>query len=292
MSQKKEGNISMHKIVEKRRLNSTITWLEIEAPLVARKAKPGQFIILRTDEYGERIPLTMAGHNSEKGTIDIIYQVVGRTTQLLDQFEVGDALADVVGPLGKPTEMEGLKRVAVVGGGTGNALAYPIAKGMHDAGIEVDMISGFQTKDVVILEDEFRAGTTNLYITTDDGSYGEKGFTTEKLKSLIDAGNQYDEIVAVGPPLMMKFVCQLTKPYGIKTVVSLTAYMVDGTGMCGGCRVLIGGENKFACVDGPEFDGHLVDWEELIQRNSFYKDQEREDAAHICHLTGGVRCHD
>lgn len=282
----------MHKIIEKRRLNSTITWLEIEAPLVARKAKPGQFIILRTDEYGERIPLTMAGHNSEKGTIDIIYQVVGRTTQLLDQFEVGDALADVVGPLGKPTEMEGLKRVAVVGGGTGNALAYPIAKGMHDAGIEVDMISGFQTKDVVILEDEFRAGTTNLYITTDDGSYGEKGFTTEKLKSLIDAGNQYDEIVAVGPPLMMKFVCQLTKPYGIKTVVSLTAYMVDGTGMCGGCRVLIGGENKFACVDGPEFDGHLVDWEELIQRNSFYKDQEREDAAHICHLTGGVRCHD
>ncbi|QHI71862.1 sulfide/dihydroorotate dehydrogenase-like FAD/NAD-binding protein [Aminipila terrae] len=282
----------MYKIVGKRRLNSTITWLEIEAPLVARKAKPGQFIILRTDEYGERIPLTMAGHNSEKGTIDIIYQAVGKTTLLLDQFEVGDALADVVGPLGKPTEMEGLKRVAVVGGGTGNALAYPIAKGMHDAGIQVDMIAGFQTKDVVILEDEFRAGTTNLYITTDDGTYGEKGFTTDKLKDLIESGNAYDEVVAVGPPIMMKFVCQLTKKYDIKTVVSLTAYMVDGTGMCGGCRVVIGDENKFACVDGPEFDGQLVDWDELIQRNSFYQEQEKEDMSHICRLTGGVRYHD
>jgi len=282
----------MYKIVGKRRLNSTITWLEIEAPLVARKAKPGQFIILRTDEYGERIPLNMAGHDAEKGTIEIIYQAVGKTTLLLDQFEVGDALADVVGPLGKPTETEGLKKVVVVGGGTGNALAYPIAKGMHDAGIEVDMIAGFQTKDVVILEEEFRAGTTNLYITTDDGSYGEKGFTTDKLKALIEAGNKYDEVVAVGPPMMMKFVCQLTKQYGIKTVVSLTAYMVDGTGMCGGCRVIIGGENKFVCVDGPEFDGQLVNWDELIQRNTFYKEQEKKDSAHICRLTGGVRYHD
>ena len=282
----------MYKIVGKRRLNSTITWLEIQAPLVARKAKPGQFIILRTDEYGERIPLTMAGHDAEKGTIEIIYQAVGKTTLLLDQFEVGDALADVVGPLGKPTETEGLKKVVVVGGGTGNALAYPIAKGMHDAGIEVDMIAGFQTKDVVILEEEFRAGTTNLYITTDDGSYGEKGFTTDKLKALIEAGNKYDEVVAVGPPMMMKFVCQLTKQYGIKTVVSLTAYMVDGTGMCGGCRVIIGGENKFVCVDGPEFDGQLVNWDELIQRNTFYKEQEKKDSAHICRLTGGVRYHD
>lgn len=282
----------MYKIVEKRRLNSTITWLEIEAPLVARKAKPGQFIILRTDEYGERIPLTMAGHNSEKGTVEIIYQAVGKTTLLLDQFEVGDELIDVVGPLGKPTEVEGLKRVAVVGGGTGNALAYPIAKGMHDAGIMVDMIAGFQKKDVVILEDEFRAGTTNLYITTDDGSYGEKGFTTDKLKELIESGIQYDEIVAVGPPIMMKFICQLTKKYNIKTVVSLTAYMVDGTGMCGGCRVIIGGESKFVCVDGPEFDGQLVNWDELIQRNSFYKQQEKKDTTHICRLTGGVRYHD
>lgn len=282
----------MYKVLQKRKLNSNITWLEIEAPLVARKAKPGQFIILRTDEYGERIPLTMAGHNSKKGTIDIIYQAVGKTTLLLDQFEVGDQLADVVGPLGRPTEMEGLKRVAVVGGGTGNALAYPIATGMHDAGIEVDMIAGFQTKDLVILEDEFRARTKNLYITTDDGTYGEKGFTTDKLKSLIEEGNKYDEIVAVGPPMMMKFICKLTKQYGIKTVVSLTAYMVDGTGMCGGCRVIIGGENKFVCVDGPEFDGQLVDWDELIQRNSFYKEQEKEDTVHICRLTGGVRYHD
>lgn len=281
----------MYKIVKKRRLNDSMTWLVIDAPLVARKAKPGQFIILRTDEYGERIPLTMAGHDSEKGTIDIIYAAVGRTTMLLDQFEEGDALADVVGPLGKPTHMEGLKKVAVVGGGTGNALAYPLATGMHDHGIQVDMIAGFKNKDMVILEEEFKAGTNNLYITTDDGSYGEKGFTTDKLKELIEAGNKYDEIVAVGPPVMMKFVCKIAEDYGIKSVASLTAYMVDGTGMCGGCRAIIGGENKFVCVDGPEFDGSLVDWDELIKRNSFYKEQEAEDAAHICRLTGGVRYH-
>lgn len=282
----------MYRIVSKRKLNETMTWLVIEAPLVARKAKPGQFIILRTDEYGERIPLTMAGHDSEKGTIDIIYAAIGRTTMLLDQFEEGDALADVVGPLGKPTHMEGLKKVAVVGGGTGNALAYPLATGMHDAGIEVDMIAGFKNKDMVILEDEFRAGTDNLYITTDDGSYGEKGFTTDKLKELIEAGNKYDEIVAVGPPMMMKFTCKIAEDYGIPSVASLTAYMVDGTGMCGGCRCVVGGENKFVCVDGPEFDGSLVDWDELIKRNSFYKEQEAEDAAHVCRLTGGVRYHD
>lgn len=282
----------MYKIVRKRKLNETMTWLVIEAPLVARKAKPGQFIILRTDEYGERIPLTMAGHDSEKGTIDIIYAAVGRTTMLMDQLEEGDALADVVGPLGKPTEMEGLKKVAVVGGGTGNALAYPLATGMHKEGIEVDMIAGFKNKDMVILEDEFKAGTDRLYITTDDGSYGEKGFTTDKLKELIEAGNQYDEIVAVGPPVMMKFTCKIAEEYGIPSVASLTAYMVDGTGMCGGCRCIIGGENKFVCVDGPEFDGKLVDWDELIRRNSFYKEQEEEAAAHICRLTGGVRYHD
>lgn len=282
----------MYKIVSKRKLNDSMTWLVIDAPLVARKAKPGQFIILRTDEYGERIPLTMAGHDSEKGTIDIIYAAVGRTTMLMDQLEEGDCLADVVGPLGKPTHMEGLKRVAVVGGGTGNALAYPLATGMHNEGIHVDMIAGFKNKDMVILEDEFRAGTDNLYITTDDGSYGEKGFTTDKLKELIEAGNEYDEIVAVGPPVMMKFVCKIAADYGIPSVASLTAYMVDGTGMCGGCRAIIGGENKFVCVDGPEFDGSLVDWDELIRRNSFYKEQEKEDAAHICRLTGGVRYHD
>lgn len=282
----------MYKIVSKRKLNDSMTWLVIDAPLVARKARPGQFIILRTDEYGERIPLTMAGHDSEKGTIDIIYAAVGRTTMLMDQLEEGDYLADVVGPLGKPTHMEGLKRVAVVGGGTGNALAYPLATGMHNEGIHVDMIAGFKNKDMVILEDEFRAGTDNLFITTDDGSYGEKGFTTDKLKELIDAGNEYDEIIAVGPPVMMKFVCKIAADYGIPSVASLTAYMVDGTGMCGGCRAIIGGENKFVCVDGPEFDGSLVDWDELIRRNSFYKEQEKEDAAHICRLTGGVRYHD
>ena len=282
----------MYKILKKRRLSSNMTWLVIEAPLVARKAKPGQFIILRTDEYGERIPLTMAGHDSQAGTIDIIYAAVGRTTKLMDQLEEGDCLLDVVGPPGKPTEMEGLKRVAVVGGGTGNALAFPIATGMQKAGIKVDMIAGFKTKDMVILEDEFRAGTENLYITTDDGTYGEKGFTTDKLKALIEEGNKYDEVVAVGPPMMMKFTCAIAEEYGIKSVASLTAYMVDGTGMCGGCRCIVGGENKFVCVDGPEFDGSLVDWDELIKRNAFYREQEAADSEHICRLTGGVRYHD
>ena len=278
--------------MSKRRLNPTMTWLVIDAPLVAKKARPGQFIILRTDEYGERIPLTMAGHDAEKGTIDLIYAAVGRTTMLMDQLEEGDYLLDVVGPLGKPTHMEGLKRVAVVGGGTGNALAYPLATGMHKEGIHVDMIAGFKNKEMVILEDEFKAGTDRLFLTTDDGSYGEKGFTTDKLKELIEAGNEYDEIVAVGPPVMMKFVCKIAEEYGIPSVASLTAYMIDGTGMCGGCRCVIGGENKFVCVDGPEFDGSLVDWDELIRRNSFYKDQEQEDAKHICRLTGGVRYYD
>lgn len=284
--------MKMFEIVSKRRLNDAMTWLVVKAPLVARKAKPGQFIILRTDEYGERIPLTMAGHDAAKGTIDLIYAAVGRTTMLMDQLEVGDCLLDVVGPLGKPTEMEGLKKVCVVGGGTGNALAYPLATGMHKAGIYVDMIAGFKNKDLVILEDEFKAGTDRLFITTDDGSYGEKAFTTDKLKELIEAGNEYDEIVAVGPPIMMKFVCQIAAEHNIKSVASLTAYMIDGTGMCGGCRVTIGGDNKFVCVDGPEFDGALVDWDELIQRNAYYKDQEAEDRAHVCRLTGGVRYND
>ncbi len=279
-------------ILKKRKLNDNITWLVISAPLVARKAKPGQFIILRTDEYGERIPLTMAGHNAEEGTIDLIYAAVGRTTMLMDQLEVGDCFADIVGPLGKPTHMDGLKKVCVVGGGTGNALAYPLATGMHAHGIEVDMIAGFKNKDLVILEDEFRAGTDHLYMVTDDGSYGEKAFTTDKLKALLEEGKQYDEIVAVGPPIMMKFVCQLAAEHNIPSVASLTAYMIDGTGMCGGCRCNIGGEDKFVCVDGPEFDGSLVDWDELIQRNAYYAEQEAEDRAHVCRLTGGVRYHD
>lgn len=282
----------MFEITEKRKLNENMTWLVIYAPLVARKARPGQFIILRTDEYGERIPLTMAGHNEEDGTIDLIYATVGRTTMLMDQLEEGDCFADIVGPLGKPTHMEGLKKVCVVGGGSGNALAYPLATGMHKHGIEVDMIAGFKNKDLVILEDEFRAGTDNLYMVTDDGSYGEKAFTTDKLKQLIEQGNKYDEVVAVGPPIMMKLVCKLAEEHGIPSVASLTAYMIDGSGMCGGCRCIIGGENKFVCVDGPEFDGSLVDWDELIQRSTYYAGQEAEDRAHVCRLTGGVRYHD
>lgn len=284
--------MKLFEVVSKRKLNDNMTWLVIYAPLVARKARPGQFIILRTDEYGERIPLTMAGHNEENGTIDLIYAAVGRTTMLMDQLEVGDCFADIVGPLGKPTHMEGLKKVCVVGGGTGNALAYPLATGMHAAGIEVDMIAGFKNKDLVILEEEFRAGTDNLYMVTDDGSYGEKAFTTDKLKELIAAGNQYDEIIAVGPPIMMKFVCQIAAENNIPSVASLTAYMIDGTGMCGGCRCNIGGEDKFVCVDGPEFDGALVDWDELIQRNTFYAAEEADERAHVCRLTGGVRYHD
>ncbi|MDO5491833.1 MAG: sulfide/dihydroorotate dehydrogenase-like FAD/NAD-binding protein [Bacillota bacterium] len=282
----------MYKIVSKRKLNDTMTWLVIDAPLVARKAKPGQFIILRTDEHGERIPLTMAGHDSEKGTIDLIYAAVGRTTMLMDQLEEGDYLLDVVGPLGKPTKMDGLKKVCVVGGGTGNALAYPLACGMHDHGIHVDMIAGFKSKAQVILEDEFKVGVDRVFITTDDGSYGEKGFTTDKLKALIEESNEYDEVVAVGPPMMMKFTCKIAEEYGIHSIASLTAYMIDGTGMCGGCRCIVGGENKFVCVDGPEFDGALVDWDELIKRSAYYSEQEARDRAHVCRLTGGVRYHD
>ena len=281
----------MYKIVSKRVLNAagTTTEMVIEAPLVARKCKAGQFIIFRLDEKGERVPLTIADYDREKGTVTIMFQPAGKTTQMLNLMEPGDYLADFVGPLGKPTEMEGLKRVAVVGGGVGCAIAYPVAKGMHEHGIEVDMIAGFRNKDIVILEDEMRAGCTNLYMCTDDGSYGWKGFTTDKLKELIESGREYDEVVAIGPTIMMKFTCLATKPYGIKTVVSLNPIMIDGTGMCGGCRVTVNGETKFACVDGPEFDGHLVDWDELLRRNSIYKEEETEAKNHICRITGGVR---
>lgn len=279
-------------VTYKRRLNDNMVWLKVYAPLVARHAKPGQFIILRTDEYGERIPLTMAGHDEKDGTIDLIYAAVGRTTMLMDQLEVGDCFADIVGPLGKATHMEGLKKVCVVGGGTGNALAYPLAAGMKKAGVEVDMVEGFKNKDLVILEDEFRAAVDRVFVVTDDGSYGEKMFTTQKLEQLIQEGNEYDEIVAVGPPIMMKLVCQIAEKYGIHSIASLTAYMIDGTGMCGGCRCKIGGEDKFVCVDGPEFDGSLVDWDDLIKRSNYYKDQEAEDRAHVCRLTGGVRYND
>lgn len=279
----------MHKIVYKKQLSHDMFWLEFEAPYVAAKAKPGQFIIFRVDEFGERVPLTMAGSDKEKGTVTIIFQAVGRSTILLSQLEVGDYILDVTGPLGKATEAEGLKKVCVVGGGTGNALAYPVAKGLRDQGIHVDMISGFKTEELIVLEDEFKAAVDNFYLLTDDGSKGEKGFTTDKLKALIEEGNEYDEVITVGPPIMMKFVCKVTEPYGIKTIASLTAIMIDGTGMCGGCRVTVGGETKYACVDGPEFDGQLVDWDVLIARNAYYAEEEKRDREHVCRLTGGVR---
>ncbi|MGI6212054.1 MAG: sulfide/dihydroorotate dehydrogenase-like FAD/NAD-binding protein [Anaerovoracaceae bacterium] len=276
-------------ITMKRRLNDNMTWMSIYAPLVARKAKPGQFLILIVDEQGERIPLTMAGHDSEKGTVDIIFAAVGLSTMLLNTKKEGECLADVVGPLGVPTVMEGLKKVAVVGGGTGNALAYPIAIGMHDYGIHVDMISGFKSKDFVILEDEFRAGTDNLYVVTDDGSYGEKMFTTQKLEQLIDSGEVYDEIFTVGPPIMMKLVTEIAVKNNITPIVSLAPYMIDGTGMCGGCRAIIDGEPHFVCCDGPDFDGSKVDWDNLIERSAYYSDKEKYAVQHFCKLTGGVR---
>jgi len=283
----------MYKIISKRYLNKAATTMEmvVEAPLVSRKCKAGQFIIFRLDEFGERVPLTIADYDREKGTVTIMFQPVGRSTQMLAELEAGDSILDFVGPLGKPTEVEGLKRVAVLGGGVGCAIAYPVAKAMFENGVEVDMIAGFRNEDIVILEDEMKKSCTNLYITTDDGSYGEKGFVTDKLKSLIDSGREYDEVFAIGPAMMMKFACLATKPYGIKTIVSMNPIMIDGTGMCGGCRVTVGGKTKFACVDGPEFDGHEVDWDELIRRNAFYKEEEAEEKEHVCHLTGGVRRH-
>jgi len=281
----------MYKIIRKRILNEAATTYElvVECPLAARKAAAGQFVILRLDEYGERFPLTIADYDREKGTISIMFQPAGRSTKMLSHMEPGDQILDFAGPLGRPTEMEGLKRVCVVGGGVGCAIAYPIAKEMHNRGIEVDVIAGFRTKDIVMLEKEMKAGCSNLYITTDDGSYGEKGFTTDKLKELIESGRDYDQVMAIGPTVMMKFVSAATKPYGIKTIVSLNPIMIDGSGMCGGCRVTVDGETRFACVDGPDFDGHLVDWDELIKRNNFYKDLEEEASQHVCSLTGGVR---
>ena len=266
----------MYRIVTKEALKPTVILYEIEAPMVAKKAQPGQFIILRVDEKGERIPLTISDYDREKGTITIIFQIVGQTTMLLSQLKEGDALLDFVGPLGKATDFEGAKKVCVIGGGVGNAIAYPSAKQLFNEGVDVDVIAGFRNKDIVILEDEFKKASTNFYITTDDGSYGEKGFVTNKLQSLIDAGNKYDLVVAIGPVPMMKFVCEVTRPYGIKTLVSLNPIMIDGTGMCGGCRVIVGGETKFACVDGPDFDGHKIDWDTAMKRGRMFKDYEEK----------------
>lgn len=266
----------MYRIVRKEALRPTVTLYEIEAPLVAKKAQPGQFIILRVDENGERIPITINDYNPEKGTVTIIVQTVGATTEKLSRMKEGDSLQDFVGPLGKATETEGKKKVCVVGGGVGCAIAYPVLKKFHDCGAEVHAVIGFKNKDLVILEDEFRAASSVLKVCTDDGSYGQKGVVTEALKELIDAGNQYDEVFAIGPMVMMKFVSKTTEPYGIPTTVSMSPIMIDGTGMCGCCRVEVGGVTKFACVDGPDFDATLVDWDDLRARQAAYRSEEGE----------------
>ena len=274
----------MFRIVRKEELRPTVTLYEIEAPLVAKKAQPGQFIILRVDEQGERIPITINDYDPDKGTVTIIVQTVGATTEKLKQLQQGDCLQDFVGPLGKATETEGKKKVCVVGGGVGCAIAYPVLKKFHDDGAEVHAVVGFKNKDLVILEDDFRKSSDVLKICTDDGSYGQKGLVTDALKELIDAGNQYDEIFAIGPAIMMKFVSKTTEPYGIPTTVSMSPIMVDGTGMCGGCRLTVGGETKFACVDGPDFDGHKVDWDESLKRGKMYFDWERHKYEETCNL--------
>ncbi|MDY4219423.1 MAG: sulfide/dihydroorotate dehydrogenase-like FAD/NAD-binding protein [Candidatus Faecousia sp.] len=275
----------MYKIVEKKELNSSVTLMEIEAPFVARKAKAGQFIIFRIDEKGERVPLTIAGYDREKGTVTIIFQKVGFSTIALGALNVGDYIQDFVGPLGKPTETEGVKRVCVVGGGVGCAIALPSAKAFKEAGAQVDVIVGFRSKDIVILEDEFKAVADNFIMMTDDGSYGRHGLVTQPLQELLEAGTQYDEVLAIGPVPMMKFVARTTQPFGVKTMVSLNPIMVDGTGMCGGCRVTVGGETKFACVDGPEFDGHQVDYAELMSRNGVYREREAQVTKdHACRM--------
>ena len=274
----------MYRIVKKQVLNPTVTRMDIEAPLIAKKAEPGQFIILRVDEKGERIPLTVADFDREAGTVTIIFQIVGATTEKLNHLEEGDCLQDFVGPLGRPSETEGLKKVAVIGGGVGCAIAYPVAKKLHQQGAEVHSIVGFRNKDLVILEEEFQAVSDKFVMMTDDGSYGEKGLVTNALEKLIAEGETYDEVIAIGPLVMMKFVVKLTKEHNIKTVVSMNPIMIDGTGMCGGCRLTVGGKTKFACVDGPDFDGFEVDFDEAMARGTMYRDFERHAYEETCNL--------
>ncbi len=274
----------MYKIIKKMELNPTVTRMDIEAPLIAKKAEPGQFIILRTDNEGERIPLTIADYDREAGTVTIIFQKVGATTEKLGHMQEGECLQDFVGPLGTASELDGLKKVAVIGGGVGCAIAYPVAKKLHELGAEVHTVAGFRNKELVILEDEFEKVSDKFVKMSDDGTWGTKGLVTNALKDLIEDGEQYDEVIAIGPLIMMKFVCALTKEYGIKTVVSMNPVMVDGTGMCGGCRITVGGETKFACVDGPDFDGHLVDFDEAMDRGSMYKPFEQKRREETCNL--------
>ena len=269
----------MFKIVNKRVLNPSVVLMDIQAPFIAKKAKAGQFIIFRIDEQGERVPLTIADYDRENGTITIIFQIVGKSTERLAALNEGDYLLDVAGPLGIPTHIdENAKKVCVIGGGVGCAIAYPQAKELFEKGVEVDVIAGFRSRDIVILEEEFSKKCKELIICTDDGSYGKKGFVTDALKEQIEAGKKYDAVIAIGPVPMMKFVCAVTKPYDIKTI------MIDGTGMCGGCRVTVGGQIKYACVDGPDFDGHQVDFDELMKRNSTYREQE-----HDCRMMNNIK---
>lgn len=274
----------MYKIVKKENLNPTVTKMVIDAPLVAAKVEPGQFIILRVDENGERIPLTVADYDRKGGTVTIIFQIVGATTEKLNALSEGEYIRDFVGPLGRATETEGRKKVAVIGGGVGCAIAYPVAKKFHENGAVVHSVVGFRTKDLVILENEFRAVSDEYRLMSDDGSAGEKGLVTDALRALIESGEKYDEVIAIGPLVMMKFVCLLTKEYGIKTTVSMNPIMIDGTGMCGGCRLTVGGEVKFACVDGPDFDGHLVDFDEAMKRGAIYRSEEAAAREHVCNL--------
>ena len=274
----------MYKIVKKKVLNPTVTLMEIDAPLIAKKAEPGQFIILRVDNDGERIPLTIAGYDREAGTVRIIFQIVGATTEKLNHLNEGDCIADFVGPLGVPTHTEGLKKVCVVGGGVGCAIALPIAEKLHELGCEVHSIVGFRNKDLVILEDEFKACSDKFILMTDDGSYGTQGVVTAPLEELITSGENYDMVITIGPLIMMKFVVKTTKPHNVPTTVSMNPIMIDGTGMCGGCRLTVGGETKFACVDGPDFDGFLVDFDEAMKRGVMYKEFERHAHSETCNL--------
>ena len=274
----------MYKILTMKALNPTVMQMEIESPLVARKAQPGQFIILRVDEDGERIPLTVAGTDDQRGAVKIIFQIVGATTYQLSLKNEGEYIQDFVGPLGKPTELEGLKKVAIVGGGVGCAIALPIAEKLHEMGCEVHSYVGFRNKDLVILEDEFSAASDKLIMMTDDGSYGRKGVVTLPLQEALEAGEAYDEIITIGPLIMMKFVVATTRPFGVKTTVSMNPIMIDGTGMCGGCRLTVGGKTKFACVDGPDFDGFEVDFDEAMSRGASYRDFEKHAYDEACNL--------
>ena len=274
----------MNRIITRKELNPSVTLMVTEAPLIAKKAEPGQFVIIRSHDDAERIPLTISDFDRINGTISIIFQVIGAATMRLNSLREGDSICDLVGPLGRATETDDLKKVAVVGGGVGCAIAYPVAKKLFEKGSEVHSIAGFRGKELVILEDEFRSHSTKFFPMSDDGSWGEKGLVTDALKKLIENGENYDEVITIGPLIMMKFVCALTKQYGVKTVASMNPIMIDGTGMCGCCRLTVGGKTKFACVDGPEFDGHEIDFDEAMARSRMYADFEKREREKTCNL--------